>query len=141
MSLRKCKRCGLEAHNEEELTAFVQHAESKHGYALLCKKCKGKQYPNSLDARQRTRAKMQYGITLEEYKECMATSDVCQICDSPDTLCYDHCHDSMAFRGVLCRKCNQALGLLGDTAAGVQRALDYLKKSKEAGRCQKKHNL
>jgi hypothetical protein len=32
----------------------------------------------------------------------------------------------MEFRGVLCKKCNRALGLFGDTKEGLLRALRYL---------------
>lgn len=33
---------------------------------------------------------------------------------------------SKKIRGVLCNKCNRALGMLGDNVSGVQRAIDYL---------------
>ena len=38
----------------------------------------------------------------------------------------DHDHRSGRVRGVLCATCNLAIGKLGDTAAGVRRALVYL---------------
>lgn len=38
----------------------------------------------------------------------------------------DHCHDTGIFRGWLCAPCNLGLGLLGDSAQGVRRALAYL---------------
>jgi hypothetical protein len=38
----------------------------------------------------------------------------------------DHCHKTGRVRGVLCASCNLAIGKLGDTAAGVRRALAYL---------------
>jgi hypothetical protein len=36
----------------------------------------------------------------------------------------------MEFRGVLCRTCNKAVGQLGDNVEGLQKALDYLTKTK-----------
>ena len=72
------------------------------------------------------RCRVEYGITYEYYLECMATSDVCEICGTNENLVYDHCHDSMAFRGVLCRSHNVALGKLGDNSEGVKKAYDYL---------------
>jgi hypothetical protein len=62
----------------------------------------------------------------------MASSPGCEICGITTDLVYDHCHDTMEFRGVLCRKHNAAIGQLGDTAEGVQAALNYLTKRKEA---------
>lgn len=47
------------------------------------------------------------------------------------TLCIDHCHSTGAFRGWLCFGCNTGIGRLGDTVSGVQRALDYLKRSED----------
>jgi|DEB0MinimDraft_12_1074336.scaffolds.fasta_scaffold82642_2 hypothetical protein len=41
----------------------------------------------------------------------------------------DHCHESEAFRGWLCDHCNLAIGLLGDNEAGVNKALEYLRRS------------
>lgn len=54
---------------------------------------------------------------------------VCECCGSPPGkygLHLDHCHVTGAFRGWLCAKCNTAIGKLGDSLAGVQRAVAYL---------------
>lgn len=60
---------------------------------------------------------------------------VCELCNSPNDsgrqLCLDHCHDSGAFRGWLCNRCNTGLGLIGDTVKSLERALAYLKAVKE----------
>jgi hypothetical protein len=40
--------------------------------------------------------------------------------------CFDHNHQTGAFRGWLCNDCNIALGRLGDCREGVQRMLGYL---------------
>jgi hypothetical protein len=68
------------------------------------------------------------GCTPEEYAEAMATSDSCELCGSKEKLNYDHCHDTMKFRGVLCWNCNASIGKLGDDVAGLQRAVDYLRR-------------
>jgi hypothetical protein len=39
----------------------------------------------------------------------------------------DHDHQTGAFRGWLCGRCNSAIGLLGDTIEGVDRAIVYLR--------------
>jgi len=48
-------------------------------------------------------------------------------CDTNDVLSVDHCHETGKIRGLLCNKCNIGIGMLGDSVAGVQAALDYLK--------------
>lgn len=41
----------------------------------------------------------------------------------------DHCHSSGAVRGILCVGCNRSVGQLGDTAEGVMRAVEYLRRA------------
>lgn len=57
--------------------------------------------------------------------------DVCECCGKMGSkaLSLDHCHETGAFRGWLCEKCNLGLGLLGDAVASVERALEYLKRA------------
>jgi hypothetical protein len=61
----------------------------------------------------------------------------CECCGSPPkpdkALALDHCHRTGAFRGWLCHSCNTALGKLGDDIAGLQRAIDYLKRAGLSG--------
>jgi hypothetical protein len=56
--------------------------------------------------------------------------DFCECCGRPrsphKTLSLDHCHTAGNFRGWVCNSCNCAIGLLGDTLAGVQKAVAYL---------------
>jgi hypothetical protein len=53
----------------------------------------------------------------------------CECCGlTNQTLCWDHCHDSLEHRGWLCANCNTAIGKLGDDIEGVLKALDYLAK-------------
>ncbi len=79
-------------------------------------------------ANRRQLLKREYGMTPEEYDALMAKQDCCcGICGKRSKkLDVDHDHDTGAVRGLLCRACNVALGNLGDTAEGLQRALDYL---------------
>jgi hypothetical protein len=85
-----------------------------------------------------------YGITLEQYNALLAAQGgLCACCHSKDigrkgsraglTLFVDHAHASGLIRGLVCHKCNVGIGSLGDTAAGVQRALLYLTKPDTAG--------
>lgn len=53
----------------------------------------------------------------------------CEICGAPDIkLNMDHCHETGQFRGFLCNNCNLGIGLLGDTAESVGKAVRYLER-------------
>lgn len=39
----------------------------------------------------------------------------------------DHCHKTGEYRGVICGRCNRALGILGDTVESLERAVAYLR--------------
>lgn len=131
--IRTCRDCGLEASSEEELSRFIPDKESKHGRRNLCRGCANirnqKQSPQDR-ARWKTdhQVRTRYACTLAEYEERMASSSSCEVCGTTENLVYDHCHDTMAFRGVLCRQHNAAIGQLGDTIEGLQAALNYLTK-------------
>ena len=83
-------------------------------------------------ARQRKyELKKLYGLTREDY-EAMLTEQggLCLICRKPmDPPAVDHDHATGAVRGLLCRSCNSAIGLLGDDPQMLQRAIEYLTKS------------
>ena len=42
----------------------------------------------------------------------------------------DHCHTSNEVRGILCLKCNMALGNFKDSIENLQNAIKYLKGDK-----------
>jgi hypothetical protein len=135
--LRKCNRCGLEAHTEEDLELFVKTSgRMKYGRRNECKKCK-EEVRKENDTQEKRDKKMEwyvqkeYGVSLKEYRELIATSDCCEICGRVDGLVYDHDHDMKgveAFRGVVCHQCNRALGLLGDRLQDVENALEYMRR-------------
>jgi len=81
--------------------------------------------------------KKKYGITDTEYHQLNESQNyVCAICKGVDDrgarLAIDHCHETNKIRGLLCRKCNVALGYLDDDIALLESALAYLKKHKES---------
>lgn len=62
-----------------------------------------------------------YGLTSIQYAEMLgAQHGVCAVCNKPEAsksrrhLTVDHDHKTGKVRGLLCSKCNTALGLLGD---------------------------
>jgi len=72
-----------------------------------------------------------YGITVEEYDDLLAAQGgVCAICRRPPrddiSLHLDHDHATGERRGLLCFKCNNALGDFDDDAERLLRAYVYL---------------
>lgn len=70
-----------------------------------------------------------YDLTQEQFDAMLeAQQHACWICliKFTDTPHIDHCHRTNVVRGLLCGKCNQALGLLDDEIPRLKRALIYL---------------
>lgn len=79
-----------------------------------------------------------YGISLQEYNALLEQQHgVCAICEKPETqthkktkaimnLSVDHDHTTGHVRGLLCKKCNMALGLFQDSRDLLQNADKYL---------------
>jgi hypothetical protein len=74
------------------------------------------------------------GVTQEQYDGAyLKQKGVCAICSGVEAsgkrLAADHCHTTGVFRGLLCMKCNTAIGKLNDDAVLVKKALNYLKET------------
>lgn len=79
-----------------------------------------------------------YGITAEDYYAMLAAQDnKCALCGSEEVnnsrvssgkLFIDHCHNTGKVRGLLCSKCNHAIGLLNDDVDLLHKAITYLSK-------------
>jgi Recombination endonuclease VII len=73
------------------------------------------------------------GITLEHYNRLFTEQEgKCKICGKHATelkkmLAADHCHITGTIRGLLCTKCNCAIGFLNDSLDLVLSAAKYLK--------------
>ncbi|OAI48518.1 hypothetical protein AYO45_04770 [Gammaproteobacteria bacterium SCGC AG-212-F23] len=88
----------------------------------------------------KSKLKNVYNMTLEQYSEILiAQNNVCGICKKPETmkhkkfdylklLSVDHCHKTRKVRGLLCDKCNKALGIFEDSVEILESAIKYLKK-------------
>lgn len=127
--LRKCLYCGVEAKTTADLEEFVNHSGATHGKRNMCIECKKK--IDSSSERLEADKQRRYGVSILEYREAMNTSHCCEVCGSDKDLVYDHDHSLTgieAFRGVLCRACNGAIGILGDTLEDLNRAVAYLKR-------------
>lgn len=80
-----------------------------------------------------------YGMTIEQYTDLLKIQNhSCAICKIPESLIdyrtgkirdlsVDHCHSSNKIRGLLCSKCNVALGNFKDDIEVLTNAICYLK--------------
>lgn len=83
-------------------------------------------------ARSHRDLKRRYGITESQYNEMLAKQKGrCGICGRYRKLSVDHSHSTRKVRGLLCSNCNSGLGLLKESIAVMQRAIQYLTKHKE----------
>ena len=124
------------------LTAFGRSRKNKSrgdGRQYKCQNC-ATQYKRDLIAgdpdRHRklhrwAKLKQSYGVTPDKYEEMYrAQGGKCAICastcDRHKHLSVDHCHTTGKVRGLLCQKCNVALGQLQDDPQLLRAAADYL---------------
>jgi hypothetical protein len=72
-----------------------------------------------------------YGITLEQYDDILASQGggcaICGVKPGNKHLAVDHCHKNNVVRGLLCHRCNAAIGLLKDMPGLCIRAATYLR--------------
>jgi hypothetical protein len=76
-----------------------------------------------------------YGLTEQAYNEMWSEqSGRCKICNKHEqelgkVLYVDHCHNTGKVRGLLCNKCNTAIGLLFDDVDIILKAANYIKEN------------
>lgn len=147
-----CKPCLSEYNRERYVPKDLAHAsECLHcGKPLdlkgrttkprkFCDKACGVRWHNARQTREYRRdsfLRSTFGITLVEYNERLEAQDGrCLLCFTPEAearngvLDVDHDHESGRVRGLLCHRCNWALGILQDDPALLRRAADYLEAS------------
>ena len=81
--------------------------------------------------------KSQHNLSIKEYNDLvLSQNNKCAICGQPldfqntFNICIDHSHLTGVIRGILCRTCNMAIGLLRDNPEYVRNALEYLERNK-----------
>lgn len=78
-----------------------------------------------------------YGLTFEEVLAAEAVTH-CEVClvelnsgEKGTERHFDHDHDSGGFCGVLCERCNVALGMLRNDPDSLQRMADYARRTRK----------
>jgi len=88
--------------------------------------------------------KRTYGITIEQYDAMLeAQGGKCAICGTQNCrtgkrLAVDHDHITGEVRGVLCYRCNTALGKFRDDPQILAKAIDYLHRARQVSPRQEK---
>jgi hypothetical protein len=119
------KRCAS-CRTTHPVTAFGTNRGYKDGLATYCKAC-------MRDAQRKTT----HGVDRPRLDRLLhAQGGACALCRDPfdvetrrprTRFNVDHDHNTGEVRGLLCVRCNSALGVFGDGEEGVLRALAYLR--------------
>jgi hypothetical protein len=121
---RTCSKCGKTFPLSEEF--FARNQSTNTGgdkyFRPECKDCTKKESQGKSKA---------YKLSGKPKRPPLGTPcDNCGRCDRK--LVFDHDHYTFHHRGWLCDNCNRSIGMLGDTIAGLEQALEYLKRTRSS---------
>ena len=138
--MQSCKRCG-QCGEIKPLTEFNRSSKDKDGYQWKCRACykayNKSRYTYDIELSRTKHLKRTYGMAPEKYITLFdAQHGVCAACGQPETtndprtkqiknLQIDHCHKTGKVRALLCKECNNALGLLHDDVERIRLLLSY----------------
>ncbi len=144
--MKNQKKCGT-CKKVLPLSSFYKLKSGSNGVGSRCKGCDNKARRRYYEDNKTQCAVLQreyslkskYGITIQNYDDLLKSQGgSCAICESTDAGSYglnvigsfavDHCHSSGVIRGLLCNRCNRAIGLLKDDPYTLFKAVDYLTK-------------
>lgn len=130
-----------DCNEKQPINKFDVKPTGKNGHSNFCRKCTEhkRRTRREYDPEERKREALRdtFGITLEEFKQkLLQQNGVCAICGKPETsmfrgklrhLAVDHNHTTKQIRGLLCNKCNIALGWFQEDICSLESAIKYLK--------------
>lgn len=125
--MKKCKKCGI----SKPLVDFQKAARYKGGLFSWCRSCSA-EYTKSWrashpGAQQGYHRLHRYGMSQIEYDALLdAQGGKCRLCASESRLNVDHSHTTGRIRGLLCVRCNTALGAFGDDPERLRAAARYV---------------
>lgn len=119
-------------------------------YRSDCKQCCSqstkewhKRNPGRVEANHRRRHLNAYGLTRQDYVDLLhKQGGGCAICGTNRggtrngkvlRMAVDHDHKTGTYRGILCNRCNRAIGLLGDDPTLLRKAINYLMAARSKG--------
>lgn len=126
--VRVCKNCDKEYSLDDEGSRHKYCSEAcyKKKHAETFKTCK-----RDYRSRMTYWLRHKYGITLEDRDQMLEEQGgCCAICRTDTPTGYnwhvDHCHETGKVRGLLCSKCNQALGLVFENVQTLRSMITYV---------------
>jgi hypothetical protein len=138
----ECKDCTKQRRREWYVRNRERETERVRQWALAnpdkiadrIAACRGTDKKKLAD--RKSHLKRKYGLTIEQYDEMLtAQNHVCAVClearPEERTLHVDHDHETGIVRGLLCFRCNNALGDFREEYELFQRAADYLDRDDE----------
>jgi len=120
----RCKNCGS---SHEQQSRSIQKNYMPRACPAYAPRTKI--YKNIEDSK----LVLKYGITFDDFKAMLKNQNYkCEICGIHQAELHyrmnvDHDHSTGKVRGLLCRPCNHAIGLLKDDPRNAARASEYLK--------------
>jgi uncharacterized protein YaiL (DUF2058 family) len=134
---RKYRAEHREASRESGRKYRENHLEERREASRLCARRIRKERPQEVHAQARQSLLFtKYGMTVSDYDRMFEQQKgVCAICGKEQThspvhngyLCIDHDHVTGKNRGLLCRKCNIALGHVDDNVEVLEKMIAYIK--------------
>ncbi|HZN12852.1 MAG TPA: endonuclease VII domain-containing protein [Acidimicrobiales bacterium] len=131
-----CKACNLKAKhdrymaNPEAEIARVTAWQKANPERVATNRARRRARPDVKAKEREDHLRRKYGITQADYEALLAKQDGgCAICGREPgkfSLHVDHDHKTNTIRGLLCFRCNNALGDFGDDPAQLARAVAYL---------------
>ena len=116
---------------------YVPASPCKNGHSLRfvrsnnCVQCDADAQARIKEQKKNSRVEKLYGLSPQAHEALFLEQEkACRICgweaENRRQLHVDHCHKSNVVRGLLCSRCNQALGLFEDNPHMIRRAADYV---------------
>jgi hypothetical protein len=117
-----CRTC----RTSKPFDQWSRNASASDGLQTRCKGC------ISLIGRE-SHLRRSYGLTVQEVDQLVSEQGgLCAICVSAPAVHVDHDHATGSVRGLLCFRCNAALGQFDDNPATPRRAAEYLDRARGA---------
>lgn len=150
--MKKCSNKKCHELNPQLLDMFTKLKSSKDGFGPWCKTCRRNYSKNNKERsvinarkwaernpgkRENNWFKWRYGITIDDrqkiydIQEGKCANEGCResimLRAGPNGAHVDHCHITGVVRGLLCRYCNQALGMIKENVSVALGLATYIK--------------
>jgi len=123
----RCRNCYRDWYNQR----YQSNPEFREKRKQHFSKFYEEKYPSRREQHSNARLLYKYGLTVEDFEKLSIAQDhLCAICRQPPRgkkrLSVDHCHETMAIRGLLCDPCNTGLGMFREDPMLLHSAIAYL---------------